>query len=177
MSGRSRRPAARAAGRIAQGLEFLIPKRAERIDAELHRLLTPAELRLVLPLSVADRAHLLVVHQRLVQCGWRDSALLNAALLHDVGKVDDRARVGLIHRTLAVLLRACAPGLLARLATPSDAAWRHPFWLVREHATLGAQKARDAGCSERVCWLIEHHHDAVVGDDAELLALQRADEG
>jgi hypothetical protein len=33
------------------------------------------------------------------------------------------------------------------------------------------------GCSERVCWLIEHHHDVDVRGDAELLALQRADEG
>jgi putative nucleotidyltransferase with HDIG domain len=165
------------AGRFAQGLSYLMPRRSGRIDAELRQLLAPAEFDLVARLSVSDRAHVLAVHQRLVQSGGRDADLLRAALLHDVGKADAGARVGLAHRTLAVLLKATAPTLFSWLASPHGSGWRRPFQLVTEHPEVGARKARDVGCNERVCWLIEHHHDAGVGDDAELLALQRADEG
>jgi hypothetical protein len=177
MLDRSRSVAGRAVGRIAQGLRYLAPKRPERIDAELQRLLTPAEFDLVAPLSVSDRAHLLDVYRHLVQSGCRDADLLKAALLHDIGKADGGARVGLLQRTIAVLLKVVSPGLLIRLATPARSDWRRAFQLVTEHPALGARKARDAGCSERVCWLIEHHHDADAGNDAGLLALQRADEG
>jgi hypothetical protein len=176
MTNRPRQFAGRAAGRIIQGLSYLVPRRAERIDAELCRLLTPAEFDLASRLSVFDRAHLLAVYQRLVKAGWRDAELLKVALLHDIGKADGRARVGLMHRTIAVLLRASSPRLLSRLASNGSGRWR-PFQLVIEHPMLGAAQARDVGCSERVCWLIEHHHDADVGNDAGLLALQRADEG
>jgi hypothetical protein len=176
MTNRPRRFADRAAGRIVQGLGYLAPRRSARSDAELRRLLTPVEFELVAHLSVADRAHLLDVHRRLVRAGCRDADLLKAALLHDVGKVDGHALVGLVHRTIAVLLRATSPRLFARLAA-TGAGWRRPFQLVIEHPLVGARKARDAGCSERVCWLIEHHHDVDVRGDAGLLALQRADEG
>lgn len=177
MLDRPRHFAGRAARRITQGLRYLAPKRPERIDAELRRLLSLTEFHLVAPLSVSDRAHLLAVHQRLVQSGCRDADLLKAALLHDVGKADGGARVGLLHRTISVLLKATSPALFSRVATSHGSGWRRPFQLVAEHPTLGARKARDAGCAERVCWLIEHHHDADPGDDAGLLALQRADEG
>jgi putative nucleotidyltransferase with HDIG domain len=173
----ARHLAGHAAGRIAQGLSYLAPKRSDRIDTELRHLLSPAESELVARLSVSDRAHVLAVYQRLVQRGYRDADLLKAALLHDVGKADEDARVGLLHRTIAVLLNATVPAILSWLATPNGLSWRRPFHLVIEHPTLGAQKARDGGCNERVCWLIEHHHDAEVEGDAGLLALQQADEG
>jgi len=177
MTDRPRHLVGRAAGRVVQGFSYLAPKRAARIDGELLRLLNSAEFDLVSRLSVSDRAHLLAVHQRLAHDGCGDEDVLKAALLHDVGKADCGARVGLVHRTIAVLLRAISSKLLSRLETSNGSGWRRPFQLVSEHPALGARKARDAGCSERVCWLIEHHHDADVRNDAGLLALQRADEG
>lgn len=169
--------AGRAADRIAQGLSYLAPKRSGRIDTELRRLLNPCEFCLVARLSVSDRAHVLAVYQRLVQRGCHEPDLLKAALLHDVGKADGDARVGLVHRTIAVLLRAASPRLFCWLTIEKGTGWRRPFQLITKHPALGARKAHDAGCNERVCWLIEHHHDAEVGGDAGLLALQRADEG
>jgi hypothetical protein len=168
---------ARAVGRITQGFVYLAPRRADVLDAELRRLLNAAEFDLVSQLAAADRAHLLAVYQRLQQLGCQDADVLRAGLLHDVGKVDGAIRVGLVHRTVAVLLNATAPALLDRLAIPGAGHWRRAFQLVKAHPSLGAQRARDAGCNERVCWLIEHHHDAIAGGDAGLQLLQRADEG
>lgn len=176
MIDRSRQIAGRAAGRIAQGLVYLAPKPAERVDAELRRLLEPAELALTTDLSVSDRAHMLAVYRRLVRSGCQDPDLLKAALLHDIGKADRGARVGLVHRTIAVLLRASSPALLLRLATGGDSGWRRPFRLIVDHPAIGARNARDAGCNERVCWLIEQHHAVDAGGDTAVQALQSADE-
>ena len=168
---------ARAVGRIAQGVGYLAPRRAAAIDAELQRLLNAAEFELVRPLAVADRAHLLAVYQRLQRLGCRDGDVFTAGLLHDVGKVDGDVRVGLVHRTVAVLLGAISPKLLDRLARSEAGHWRRSFQLVNMHPRRGAQLARDAECSQRVCWLIEHHHDASADGDAGLRLLQQADEG
>ena len=168
---------ARATGRVAQGVRYLAPRRAAALDAELQRLLRPAEFELVRKLAVADRAHLLAVHQKLQRLGCADRDVLVAGLLHDIGKVDGDVRVGLVHRTVAVLLRGSSPMILDRLAKSGTERWQHAFQLVNSHPIRGAQLARDAGCNERVCWLIEHHHDASADGDAGLRLLQQADEG
>jgi hypothetical protein len=177
MKAQPRSFAARASDRITQGLSYLTPRRANAIDAELRRLLNAAEFDLVRQLSTPDRAHLIAVHGRLKRLGCEDRDVLKAGLLHDVGKVDGEVRVGLTHRTVAVLLNATAPELLDRLAIPNDSRWRSPFHLVRAHPIHGARLARDAGCNERVCWLIEHHHDTNAHGDGGLRMLQQADEG
>ncbi|HVB65319.1 MAG TPA: HD domain-containing protein [Nitrolancea sp.] len=173
----ARRFFARASGRIAQGVGYLAPRRAAAIDAELQRLLNAAEFELVRPLTVADRAHLLAVYQRLQRLGCRDADVFTAGLLHDVGKVDGDVRVGLVHRTVAVLLGAISPKLIDRLARSEGGRWRRPFQLVNMHPRRGARLARDVGCNQRVCWLIEHHHDTSVKGDAGLWLLQQADGG
>lgn len=171
-------PLGTAAGwghRVAQFLAYIRPRRAVD-DGALRALVSPEQWALLARLSRADRAHLLAVHRRLLAHGCRDRDVLLAALLHDAGKADERGRVGLSQRVAAVLLRRAVPGLLAALAVPGRGRWRHGLYLAREHARLGAEQARRVGCSERVCWLIAHHHDAMV-DDPGLRLLQAADEG
>jgi hypothetical protein len=174
---RSHNPVVRAFSRIKQGLQYLVPPRANEIDAELCRLLTNAEFELIRRCSLPDRAHLLAVHHRLEQSGCADRDVFKAGLLHDAGKADADVRINLAHRSTAVLVRAISPALLGRLAAPGERQWRRAFYLIELHSTLGAALARSAGCNERVCWLIEHHHDACARDDLGLLVLQRADEG
>lgn len=158
--------------RVSQFVAHLNP-RSEFVDHELARLLTPEQFALVRRLPRSDRAHLLSVRRRL-EARSSDPDLLLAALLHDVGKVDRRGRVYLVHRVAVVLLGHWWPHHLDRLAMPSRRTWRHGFYLAREHPRLGADLARSASCNERVCWLIARHADRAVVD-AELRMLQEAD--
>ncbi|MDI3341974.1 MAG: hypothetical protein QJR03_15735 [Sphaerobacter sp.] len=161
--------------RVVQFVAYLRPQ-GPAVDAELRALVAPPQWALLARLSRGDRAHLLAVYRRLVAWGCQDPHLLLAALLHDAGKADARGRVGLSQRVAAVLLGRVAPRLLAALAQPGRGRWRHGLYLATMHAQLGAEQARRAGCGERVCWLIAHHHDAAI-DDAGLRLLQAADEG
>lgn len=167
---------ARVRYRVGQGLTYLRAPRSDMLDARLRELLRPTEFELISRLSRADRAHHLEVHARLLERGCSDRDLLEAALLHDVGKVELDTRVGLIDRSLAVLIGVASPRLLKVLARPDGRRWRRGFFLVLHHPEAGAWLAYGAGCNERVCWLIAHHHD-FEPSDAELKLLQWADDG
>ena len=99
--------------------------------------------------------------------------LIEAALLHDLGKVE--ADVRRWQRVAFVLLTALAPWLLQRLADPIPDSHRHVLWVLQHHAALGADLAQAQGVDARTVWLIRHHHDHL--DDAELRLLRRVDEG
>lgn len=79
--------------------------------------------------------------------------LIVAALLHDTGK----GRQQIWQRVTYVLLRALPAGALSRLARPGDGT-RGAFYRSLRHPQLGADLARTAGCSARVCSLIAEHH-------------------
>ncbi len=167
---------ARGRYRIAQGLSYLLPRTMTQTDARLRDLLRPSEFALVYRLAPADRRHHLSVHDRLVRSGCVDRDLLTAALLHDVGKFDGDARVGLIHRTVAVLLDAVSPSLLKSVSSANGARWRRALYLTRAHPEVGSRLVHAAGCSEVVGWLIAHHHDLSPTDE-RIVQLQRADDG
>jgi putative nucleotidyltransferase with HDIG domain len=146
-----------------------------RIDAELRLLLADErQWQLVARLAPFDRAHQLRVHALLLERGHTDPDLLRAALLHDVGKADERGRVGWPARVALVALRAAAPQLLERL---SIVRWPGPLgsvYLARHHAAFGARLAAGAGASQRCCELIARHEGPAGADDA-LAALLAAD--
>lgn len=145
-----------------------------RADEDLRRLLgDEAQWRLVARLAAFDRRHLLDVHNRLVAAGHSDPELLRAALLHDIGKADERGRVGSPHRVVRVLLRRVSPRLSRRIVSIS-----YGLFLAEHHAALGASLARDAGVSERCCTLIAQHEQRIATvKDPDLRALIAADEG
>jgi putative nucleotidyltransferase with HDIG domain len=124
-----------------------------------------------------DRRHALNVFRTLQRRGHRDSDLMTAALLHDAGKTASRAGVSrLRNRVAIVLLRALRPGLLERLGRDRAKGWRRPFWIQEHHADLGAELAREAGCSPIVVDLIRRHEDpASRAEEPLLFALQAAD--
>lgn len=122
----------------------------------LEEYCSPPERTLFLRMSAWDQRHCLDVHARLRAAGCDDGPLLHAALLHDAGK--SVARITVWHRTAAVVLAALCPGVLARLAPSMAGDWRHPMYVLREHAALGAELAAQAGSPAEVQEYIRRHH-------------------
>ena len=125
-----------------------------------------------------DQRHCLAVFRALREAGHADPSLLQAALIHDVGK--SLGPVGIRHRVTAVLGKALSPRLWERL-DGEPGSWLYPFRVHRHHAALGAELAAQAGCSPEVFWLVAHHEDGQIEGQARdrmgggLAALQAAD--
>ncbi len=125
-------------------------------DGPAAEALSPAALALFRRMSNADRAHSLRVYRWLLEHHYEQEDLLAAGLIHDCGKA--AARLAVWQRTLKVLFRKLAPGWWRALSAPASSDhWRYPFYILAEHARIGAEWAEAAGCSELTCWLIAHH--------------------
>lgn len=154
----------------------------------LDTVLTVPQQDLFKRMPANDQQHALAVAQTLHQAGYQQQALMQAALLHDVGKSIGQP---LIHRVAIVLLQAFWPGVLRRLEASavlsqashplppdvlSDVAWwRRPFVVHARHPYIGAAWARAAGCEPLAVTLIARHQETIDdpegGSEAELLAL------
>ena len=161
--------------RLRQGLIALRPEPPAQREVLLSRFLTAEQAAVFHRLSIFYQSHLCRVCERLLAQGEQDRDLLVAALLHDVGKIGDTGTVLLPHRVARVVLRRLSPSLLARLARLPANRWRAGFALAVHHPALGAEKARQLGCSERTCWLIAHHEDKPAPHDDQLRRLIAAD--
>jgi putative nucleotidyltransferase with HDIG domain len=149
-----------------------------REDTDIaRRHLTPAAVDLFQAMPRYDRQHALNVFRLLQERGYRDPDLLTAALLHDVGKTTHpQGALGLWHRVMFVLMRTFWPGLLERIGSSQPGNWRWPFFVQQHHAPIGAELARQAGCSLETAQLIHHHEDPPSARDSEQLkALKAAD--
>lgn len=149
----------------------------ERADT-LKRHLEAPQLELFHKMPRVDQHHGLAVFRALQEAGETETSLLQAALLHDVGKTLGPVRIW--HRVIAVLAKALASHLWETMGDDAGS-WRYPFYVHRQHSALGAELARQAGCSPEVVWLIAHHEDrpttqAKRRENQLLAALQAADE-
>ena len=128
--------------------------------------LSQEQMALFRRISLYDQEHAVEVLQRLKAEGRAESELLQAALLHDVGKAFIRSGIG--RRVANVLIRA--------VRTDADFAREYA-----RHADVGSQMAERAGSSPAVVALIREHH-GLLGREPQtafenmLAALQRADE-
>lgn len=140
--------------------------------------LPPPAVDLFWAMPNQDRQHALLVFRTLQQQGYDDPDLLAAALLHDAGKsVSPGGGPRLHHRVVVVLMHALWPDLLERLGKEERGGWRRPFYVQHNHAALGAELARQAGCSSVTVDLVRRHEGpAGEGDDPLLVALQAADD-
>ena len=138
-------------------------------------LLTAAQRALFEQMPANDRRHALAVARTLQQAGHTDSALLQAALLHDVGKSLGQP---ILYRVLIVLLAAFWPALLQKLSHPHRTHRRlRPFVIHAQHPQLGADWAKNAGCDDIAISLIARHEEKIgTADDNLLAALQWADD-
>ncbi|RME49016.1 MAG: hypothetical protein D6796_05495 [Caldilineae bacterium] len=139
---------------------------------------TPA-LALFRRMSAPDRRHAVAVLRTVRQAGEDHPALLQAALLHDVGK---SLGLPLLHRVVIVLLNAFWPAALTALADAplTTARWRRPFVVHARHPEIGARWAAQAGCDPLAVTLIRRHQQPPPATSATLpdrlhRALYRAD--
>ncbi len=145
----------------------------------LSEYLNPAQRALFVGMSRSDQRHSLDLFYKLREAGEIDEALLQAALLHDVGK--SLGRIGLWQRVAYVLLGKVSRRWRARFCAKPQRGWRHAFFVLAHHTQLGAEMARQAGCSEEVIALIREHQAPVTSiiplpSQRKLRVLQAADD-
>ena len=162
--------------RVWQALTGLWPRISEVDRAEARAWLSERQFALWAQQTPRDQRHSLRVLRLLRAWGWEARPLMQAALLHDVGK--SVTKPTLWHRTVWVLAGALAPRWRSFLIRKQG--WRRPFWVLAEHPRLGAEMARAAGCDEEVVWLIAHHQEEKVNENSARArwwqALKRADQ-
>jgi hypothetical protein len=167
-----------AAYRVHQFASAMLARVSPDDLCEADALLPPGAPPLFRRMSVSDQYHSLKVMRTLYRQGHTETDLLAAALLHDAGK--SAVPITPLHRTLIVLSRRFAPGLLAWLTRDDPRGWRKPFVIHRRHPEIGALWAAQAGCSALTVSLIRRHqellnHEPQNKEEEWLAALQRAD--
>jgi hypothetical protein len=131
-------------------------------------ILSVEQLKLYLQLPVYEQRHALNVYNTLVAGGYDDRELLQAGLLHDLGKYDAvNGRSIPVWGKVAnvVLSKIGGKSLIARLAREEPKSWRYIFWLQTHHEARSAQLAQAAGSNPRVVALLsgnERHDDSAV---------------
>jgi len=161
--------------RISQGLTALLPHPEPDEDCFTQHWLTEEQQVAFQELPNHDRGHLVRVARTLKARAPGHHDLIVAGLLHDLGKTNGRQTVRLCDRTAKVILERLSPSLLRWLARPDPSRWRAGIVLAVHHPAIGAMRAGQLGCSDRVVWLIKHHEDSMI-DDPELRLLADVDE-
>jgi hypothetical protein len=129
--------------------------------AWVQTFINPAEYDVWSRLPNHDRRHSIGVARR-VQAALADteyaggSEWLEAALLHDIGKLD--ARLGVFGRVGATLAGSAAGHDMAEAWSTKRGITRR-FGLYLRHAELGASRIRVAGGSESAARWAQIHHD------------------
>lgn len=167
---------ARAAYRVRQVLLGFRPALRAGEVAAVRALLNDEERALFTSMDARDRRHSVDMLLWLRDRTAPSPTLEVAALLHDVGK----GRLRLHERVAFVLLGVVLPRWRSRLGTPEARGLaggaRRALWRLEHHGALGAERLRRCS-SARVCWLVEHHTDAVAPPtDKELQWLIAADD-
>ena len=158
--------------RVGQFFLYLSARLTAEDKALVAEILPPALAALFGRMAVGEQFHSLKVMRWLRAHGHGQPELLQAALLHDVGK--SVAPINLIERVEAVLVRWLWPGAYARWAQAAPRGWRKPFVTAVQHPDWGADLAAQAGASARVIYLIRRHQtfaDPPVTDEDGLVDL------
>lgn len=163
--------------RIEQGLRALFAWTRSLDDAPAREILSPRLMALFKRMRRSEQLHSLRVLATLRSQGHDNPDVLVAALLHDVGK--SRFPIGLVGRTVAVLVKAFAPRLYRRWASGEPRGWRRAFVVVEQHAAWGAEMLEKADASPAATKLVRRHQErlasVVTDEDVLLAALQAAD--
>jgi hypothetical protein len=126
-----------------------------------------AEVELFVGQALPDQRHATRVAGWLLARGHVDRLLIQAALLHDVGKA--AAPIGLWQRVLWVVAGRLAPGLRGWLAGRGRG-WR----ALAAHQPLGAERLRAIGAEPRLVGLVAGR--PLPGDEPRAALLAAADD-
>jgi len=136
------------------------PELNETELAEVQAILSGAQVDLFLRFDRGEQRHSYQVMHTLQAAGHTQPELLQAALLHDVGKT--RAPLSVWDRSLIVLAAKVMPGKTAVYGQSAAQGWQRPFVVKAQHPAWGAQMAEAAGSSALVVALIRRHQDDLV---------------
>lgn len=128
------------------------------------RILPVQLFQLFLTLQLPELAHACQVCADVIAAGFDVPDLLQAALLHDIGKAKHRLR--LWERVLIVLGQAAVPEWETRWGQGEPRGLRRAFVIAAQHPVWGAAMAAQAGAGERVVELIRRH--AEKGNEREM---------
>lgn len=163
--------------RAAQFLRYLNPAPlSAAAQAVVDSILPPSQAALFRRMSPGEQAHCLAVF-RLIHQHPAPPELLQAALLHDVGKC--RAPLSGLERVLVVLGYRLFSKRMMAWGAGEPHGWRKPFVVAAQHPLWGAELAEQVGASPLVVNLIRRHQDRrfpiLSAEDELLLRLQSAD--
>ena len=144
--------------------------------AYVRQILTSSQTTLFEALPLYERRHALNVCRTLVWGGYgSDHELLQAALLHDLGKFDPATG-----RTIPIWLKVVnvvlGRRMVARLASERGGSWRYMFWLQAHHEKRGITLAESVGSSPRVIALLDGYSSLKYPADPSQVALAWADD-
>jgi hypothetical protein len=143
--------------RFRQFFAALAARLSDEERATVAAVLKPAEQRLFARMSRFDQRHCLDVYTTLRRAGCADPPLLQAALLHDCGKVADDGRpIPLLYYGLFVVLRRTLPGIYD-LAARSGRALLWPFAVHAEHEQRSARMVAAAGGSPELVAILRDY--------------------
>ncbi len=162
---------------------WAITARIREEDRALVARILPLEAQaLFWRMTPGDQRHSLAVLRTLLAWGETHPALLQAALLHDVGKA--AMPLAPWERALIVLVEALGlwPRLFGCGRWPIFRRWTERVRRYRAHPEIGAAWARAAGCDPLTVALIRRHQEALDQPGSEedletrlLRRLQQAD--
>ncbi|MBE2222556.1 MAG: HD domain-containing protein [Anaerolineae bacterium] len=146
---------------------------------EVQAILSDAEFDLFLRFDRGEQWHSYQVMRTLQEAGHTQPELLQAALLHDVGKT--RSPLSVWDRSLIVVMKQVLPGKTAVWGQNPTHGWQRPFVVKAQHPEWGAEMAEAAGSRALVVDLIRRHQDdlsetavaetGVTAEENELLRL------
>ncbi len=164
--------------RVGQFFLYLRARPTSDDRALVDATLPPALAALFGRMAPGEQLHCLRVMRWLAGQGHCQPELLQAALLHDVGK--SVAPISLLERVEAVLVRWLLPSRYARWAQAEPRGWQRPFVTATQHPEWGARLAAQAGAAPLVVSLIRRHQverlRPVTEEDRILALLQLAEE-
>jgi len=141
--------------------------------AEVAAILSPSEMSLFERFALNDQWHSYRVMKLLREAGHDHSALLVAALLHDVGKT--KLPLSIWERSLIVLASILLPRQMAVWGQGEAVGWKRPFVVKMQHPVWSAEMATTVGSDPQAIVLIQRHQDPIAPDDqsaeAQLLRL------